>query len=244
MSNLSDVAKRAQVSVSTASAVLRGKQDAVGITDGCALRVRQAAQELGYAPNYHARSMRLGRAQIIGFAMQLAGVSETGSMYFDSLCNGLHAAIQDAGYHLMLIRNAGERGAVERGVMGVRQRMIDGLVIPGQTGSVRTGEVLSRPEMRELAAVVVDPAMPTDLPSVVLDEQGGVRMAVQHLADLGHRRLLWLGPDQWGGPVRAVDEGEGFQCHRLLRRLHRRRRFAGPAPCGLARAGRRVRCRL
>jgi LacI family transcriptional regulator, galactose operon repressor len=197
MPNLSDVAKRAKVSVSTVSAVLRGKHVAARITELCALRVRQAAEELGYTPNYHAQSMRLGRAHVIGFAMQLSGLSETGSLYFSSLFGGVHTAIQDAGYHLMLIRDAGEIGALERAVTGVRQQMLDGLVIPGQASTLRIGDKLSGPQVQDLPAVVVDPDLPTSLPSVTMDGQEGIRMAVQHLGDLGHRHLLWLGPKEW-----------------------------------------------
>ncbi len=198
MPNLSDVAKRAHVSISTVSAVLRGKHTTVGITELCAMRVRQAAQEVGYVPNYHARSMRLGRAHVVGVAMQLPGVSETGSLYFNGICGGVHAAIQDEGYNLMLIRNAGRTGAVDRGVMGLRQRMLDGLIIPGRASNLRDGQTLAEPDMRELLVVVLDPPFQTDLPSVALDEVAGVALAVQHLAELGHRRVLWLGPDQWG----------------------------------------------
>lgn len=206
MPNLSDVARRAEVSVSTASAVLRGKHTDAGITERCALRVRQAAQDLGYAPNYHARSMRLGRAHVIGFAMELTGVSETGSFYFNALCGGLHTAIQDAGYHLMLIRDAKGVGAVDRGVMGLREQMLDGLIIPGQTTNLRLSDGLSRDDVRRLPAVVVEPALPTGLPAVILDEQAGLRTAVEHLVELGHRRLLWLAPDRWGATSTASRE--------------------------------------
>lgn len=67
MANIKDVAKRAEVSVTTASFVLSGKAAEFRISETAAQRVMEAADALDYRPNYHARTFKRGRSDVLGF---------------------------------------------------------------------------------------------------------------------------------------------------------------------------------
>ena len=71
MANIKDVAKAAEVSVTTASFVLSGKAEEFRISAAAVQRVMDAADTLDYRPNYHARTFKRGKSDVIGFPIVL-----------------------------------------------------------------------------------------------------------------------------------------------------------------------------
>jgi DNA-binding LacI/PurR family transcriptional regulator len=205
MITLVDVAKVAGVSVATASMVLNPGKGAARVGPERAERVRQAASQLGYHGNYHARAMQVGRAETIGLALDFgqAGAEPSlevpmGGEYFHHLTVGVEEQTHFVGYNLAIIGPGHQERAIDRGVRQIRQRRLDALVVPGVLSSVRHNRVLG--ENRDLPIVLVESDGIGDLPVVTYDEAEGVRRAVAHLAALGHRDLLWLGPACDGNP--------------------------------------------
>src|SRR2546421_524524 len=103
MASLSDVAKVAGVSLTTASLVLNRPKQPNRVSEACAQRVREAAKKVGYIPNYHARSMKLGRAETIAVAMDVGTgqgadtVSELTDAYFNHLIGGIELHLRSVG---------------------------------------------------------------------------------------------------------------------------------------------------
>jgi len=206
MANLRDVANEAGVSVATASRVLNRGKGAEMISQACAERVRAVAASLGYTRNYHHRSIRLGKAETVGFVRSFGRhAAEDGqpgqvmstsdryirSMYFNELIGGVETTTIEAGYNLALIGPDDHHRALVRGMNGIRERRLDGLVMPTPWNlEEERGPV----ENSELPVVVIQPQVDTKLPTVDFDQQAALKMAVEHLAELGHRELLWLGP--------------------------------------------------
>ena len=199
MASLSEVANRASVSVTTASMVLNGSKRSDRISEGCAMRVREAARQLGYVPNYHARSMKLGRAEAVGVSVEFRPTSgpergELGGSYFGTLVGAVEVSARRAGYAMTMI-GADERvRALHRGIQAIRQRRIDGLVVLAALDTVPLA-FDSTPVGRE-PVVVVEYSGPTQFPVVDWDLAYGVGLAIEHLVAMGHRRMLWLGPVQ------------------------------------------------
>ncbi len=211
MATLSDVATAAGVSISTASRVLNGGKLSGRISKDCARRVKKAAESVGYVPNYHARSMKLGRAETIGFVLEIPPPSERegsgdehvlDNVYFEPLLSGAVDAVHDAGYNLVLVCPQSEESAVSRAVRGLRERSLDAVILPAVVRRMRHSRFLA--ESPELPVVVVQPQTPTAFPSVDLDHAAGVAEAVAHLIELGHRRLVWLaGREKGDEPTRV-----------------------------------------
>src|SRR5688572_28233440 len=109
MASLSDVAKAAGVSLTTASLVLNRPKQPNRVSNACALKVRQIAEQLGYIPNYHARSMKLGKADTIAVALDVGGdggtctVAELADPYFSQLLGGIELHLRNVGYEMTIV---------------------------------------------------------------------------------------------------------------------------------------------
>jgi DNA-binding LacI/PurR family transcriptional regulator len=194
---LDDVAQRAQVSRTTASMVLNNKARRMRISEACIARVRKAAEDVGYIANYHAVSMRLGKANTIGMVLNVGGyvqgrrpVPLDENPYYAGLVFGAEGAAHERGYDFLLIGPGPELQGDERGVTSLRQKQVDSLVL---TSSGRTSVPGLAEGLRKFVAI--QPAAELGIPSVGFDQAGGVNAMVEHLAGHGHRNVLWLGQE-------------------------------------------------
>lgn len=197
MASLSDVAQRAGVSVSTASSVLNPGAKPKFVSDAITARVRQAASELGYVTNYHARSMKLRRANCIGVVLDMPPShatprAEMGSSYFGTLFGAVAVAARHAGYTTSIVGASENARATWRGVNAVHQRQLDGVVLLAMLDESHTDNFYVQPP--DIPAVAIEPSVKTPLPAITWDMAGGVSLVVEHLASLGHKSILWLGP--------------------------------------------------
>ena len=194
---LDDVAGKAGVSRTTASMVLNNKARRMRISEACIARVREAAEDVGYIANYHAVSMRLGKANTIGMVLNVGGYMQgrrpvplDENPYYAGLVFGAEGAAHERGYDFLLIGPGPELQGDERGVTSLRQKQVDSLVL---TSSGRTSVPGMKEGLRKFVAI--QPAADLGIPSVQFDMAGGVDAMVRHLAELGHRNVLWLGQE-------------------------------------------------
>lgn len=177
---LKDVAARAGVSSTTASLILNNKTDA--FPDQTVSRVRQAASELGYRPNRLAQSLRQKRTHTIGLISDdIATTPFAGAMI-----RGAQEAAWKAGHVLVLIDTEGEAEVEQAALETMLDRKVDGLVYARMYHQVI--EPL-RP-VSDVPLVMLDARAPdASVASVVPDEAGGARAAVNHLIEAGHTRI-------------------------------------------------------
>jgi DNA-binding LacI/PurR family transcriptional regulator len=183
---LEDLAARTGMSRSLVSLVLRGAR--TGATAETRERVLQAAAEIGYRPDARARLLASGESRLIGVVFGLAG------RFHMELLDGLYVAAQKADYQLILSAltpRRNEREAVET-LLDFRCEAVI-LLAPDRAMPVLAGR---------LPTVTVgwqakDPAVDV----VRTSDDEGMRLAVDHLADLGHRWILHV--DGGTGPVSA-----------------------------------------
>jgi LacI family transcriptional regulator len=191
---LSEVAVRAGVSTSTASRALNRPDQ---VSPAAVARVQEVAAQLGYAPNPFARSLRVQESRTLGLV-----VSDATNPFFAEVARGIEAACFRAGYTLILgnADRSHEREAAQARVL--YQQRVDGVLLFNlDDGSAGTITWLLE---RQLPVVLVErrsPGPPAD--AVLSDNPAGVREAVRHLADLGHRRIACL-----AGDVRASHYAE------------------------------------
>jgi LacI family transcriptional regulator len=187
---LKDVAARAEVSLTTVSLVLNGKAG-TNIPPDTQARVVAAAAELGYRPNAMARGLRRRRSDTIGvISDEIATTPFAGAMV-----QGAQDAAWAAGVVLLLV-NTGRNGGMEaRAIEIMLDRQVDAIVYATMSHQV----VSPPPALREVRAVLLD-AQTADasLPSVVPDELGAARSAVETLVQHGHRRIGWVTTAQSG----------------------------------------------
>ncbi len=181
-----DVASAAGVSLGTVSNVLN-RPDRVSA--GTRSRVEQAMVDLGFVRNESARQLRAGRSRVLAYV-----VLDVGNPFFTDVAGGIEGAAEAAGLSVFLC-NSDQRAARERDYLDhLEQQRVQGiLVTPVDPDSPRLTEVASR----GTPVVVVDRTRQDDLLcSVGVDDRHGGRVAVEHLVDLGHERVAFV-----GGPI-------------------------------------------
>ncbi len=180
------------------SYVLSGRAEQMRLSKDLVRRVRQAAEDLGYVPNHAATSLASGRSQTLG--LLLGDAAGRVAPFWSPIAEGVEAGALEAGYDVLLIRARGD--AALEGLRRLQQRRVDGLVVLGRSAD-RAAVWREAP----VPPVVIRTGRSAALPGVELDARPGIDAAVEHLAGLGHRRLLWLGPARGvESRARAVDE--------------------------------------
>jgi len=212
--SLRQVAKAAGVSLATASRALNDSAEAERVSPRRAAQVRAVAQKLGYVGGYHRKTLRTRRAETLGVALDVTSPEPTPRLpsalidpFFSQMVAGVEQVTHAAGYNLALIVPRGkDRGARQRGIEQIRELRIDGMVLLPVGGSRERSATLR--EAPDLPIAAVMPEQPTALPTVRPDVELGIRMLVDHLHALGHRELLYFGPD--AGP-KTLEEGRRLQ---------------------------------
>jgi len=192
MARLVDVADRAGVSICTVSKILNHDNGAHAYSDACVARVRAVARELGYRRNYHAQALQTGRSDALGMVMPPPSADfSMRNGFLAALISSLDVSARKAGYHFVLIGPHGEQHVLEAAVQFLDEGRVDGLIVPGM---VCHDVQLTELECSSSPVVLIDYSDETSLPMINIDNAAGIRTAVRHLFELGHQRLLWVGP--------------------------------------------------
>src|SRR2546429_371532 len=192
---LADVAAAAGVSTALVSIVMR---NAPGASPASRARVLEQAERLGYRPDSRARLLRSDRSRLLGVVF---GVQDA---FHGDVVTGLYDAAGRAGYELTL--SAFTPGRDEHRAIGsLLQDRCEALILLSHTSPVR--------ELAELAArmptvVLMRPVRDRAVDVVRTDDRRGLHQAVDHLVELGHRRIAHI--DGARAP-RSADRRRGYQ---------------------------------
>jgi LacI family transcriptional regulator len=182
-------------------------------------RVIRAAEQLGYRPNAMARSLRTARSSSIGVV-----VPDITNPLFPPIVRGIEAALSPHGYALLIVNTDNSAKQEEQLIASLRSRSIDGLIL----ATARLGDPLIEALAHsDLPVVLVNRSREgLPVPSVIPDDSAGIRLAVEHLAGLGHRRIAHIaGPQDTStgltrlAAFRAAVAGHGLAPEDALIRL-------------------------
>ena len=185
---LKDVAALAGVHPGTASRAINvATRDLVN--EETARRVLAAADELGYRPNPIARGLKTSRSYTVGVL-----IPDLTNPLFPRIVRGIQDKLEESGY-TPLIANTDNDPARERAdIEAMRARQVDGLIT---ATAHRHDDLEIDGAGGELPVVLVNRRHEQGTrPSVVADDRLGVRLAIEHLVALGHRRIAHLAGPQ------------------------------------------------
>jgi len=189
---ITDVARRAGVSKSLVSLVMRGADH---VSPGRRQAVTKAAAELGYRPNAMARSLVQRRTHLVGVM-----VSDLHNPFFADVVAGIQEQAARTGYKVLV--NSGNRAAAREAdaMETLLQLRADGIILGSP---VLDDEVIARAS-REVPIVLVGrEAHSPAVDSVTNDDRAGAEVAVEHCVSLGHRRIAHIdGGHGAGAPAR------------------------------------------
>ena len=186
---LRDVAAAAKVHPATASRALNPETRLL-VSEDTAKRVAAAAARLGYRPNPVARGLRTRRSYTVGVL-----IPDLNNPLFPPIVRGLEDKLADAGY-VALIGNTDADPNRERLLFEqMRARHVDGFVLATAT---LHDQMLAAAAEAEMPVVLMNRlSQDYSFPSVSVDNEQGARMAVTHLARLGHTRIAHIaGPQE------------------------------------------------
>ncbi|MEZ0324768.1 MAG: LacI family DNA-binding transcriptional regulator [Fimbriimonas sp.] len=183
-----EVAAKAGVTPTVVSRVLHNKATAIRVSEATAERVRQAAIDLGYRVNIMARNFRERQTMMIGV---LHGVGferpllDRGPRYFASLMDGFIEGAFENGYSITLCPKL--LGQTPEDAMS--DGRFDGLVWYSTHPSEENREMLRRCSVPMVLIHTRAAEYGNRYPSVTCDNDQGVGLAIDHLVELGHKKI-------------------------------------------------------
>lgn len=195
---LTDVAKRAGVSVATASKALNERGEVAPETRR---RVLAAAEELSFQPNALARGLISGRTRTVGLL-----TDELGGRFAIPVLLGVENALGNQQMSVLLCDTRGDAIRRTHYIRTLLARQVDGLIVLGETNDLRPSLTADIPV--PVVYVYGESDDPADL-SVLADDRGGARLAADHLVGQGRRRIAHISGEE--GYRAARERAEGFR---------------------------------
>jgi len=176
--SLKSLAAQLQLSPATVSLVINRSPAAKSIPQHTQERIRAAARELNYRPNFMARSLRAQRSFTIGVV-----VPEISEGYAALVMSGIEDYLLQEGYFYFVVSHRHRDDLVEEYPRLLQERAVEGLI------AVDTACQQGMP------IPVVAVSGHGDVPGVtniVLNHDRAAGLALEHLAKLGHQKIAFI----------------------------------------------------
>ncbi|WP_123039216.1 LacI family DNA-binding transcriptional regulator [Cohnella candidum] len=178
-----DVSEKAGVSTAAVSYVLNGRLGKV--SQDTVRKVRQAVEELGYIPDFSARSLASNQSKLIGVVIPQTEDQKQlllQNPFYSELVCGIEARLRQSGYHMILSGVDKGEGYLDISM----QRNLDGAIIMGIYQEAFYEEL----KKVNLPIVLIDSYIHDSYFHVVgIDDELGGYMATKHLIDNGHANI-------------------------------------------------------
>ncbi|WP_221091508.1 LacI family DNA-binding transcriptional regulator [Deinococcus aquaedulcis] len=175
---IKDIARAAEVSISTVSRTLNGSS---AVAEAKRVRVLAAAERLGYEPNVAAQGLVRGRSMTIGVLTQ-----DIASPFYSEVARGIDVGFAGSGYQPIFVNGHWQIQDESAAITALIRRQVDGLIIlGGRLGDAQLADLHARFPLvlvgRRVAAL--------GGACLSVDNVQGAFLATSHLIQLGHRRI-------------------------------------------------------
>ncbi len=206
---LLDVAKASGFAVSTVSIVLNDAPLSQHVAASTRKHIREVALSLGYHPDAFARSLRRNRSRMIGVITY-----DLSDPFCISIIHGIEDHLQSQGYLPQFMDARSQRSLFETHLRMALERRAEGIIVIA-SWVFDENSILEDIKKNHVPVVVVGRDMTArNISSVLVDNDAGGYLALQHLHQLGHRKVaVILGPEEmfdsqprWEGIQRYAGE--------------------------------------
>lgn len=182
MTGIKDVAREVEMSTATVSRALRGLP---GVTDETRERVMEVARRLGYVPSPSAAGLASGQTRTVAVIVPFVT-----RWFFAAVVHGAEEVLRERGYDLLLYNLGGDPAARHRVFdTSLLTKRVDAVLVLSLTP---TEEELGRLGALNRPVTIVGANIP-HWATVRIDDSVAAATATRHLADLGHRRIAYIG---------------------------------------------------
>lgn len=185
MVTLRDVAGHAGVSVSVVSRVLNS-DPSIRIRPETRERVLESARLLRYAPNMAGRSLRRSRTNLLALV-----VPDVTNATFTDLVAGVESRALDKDYSVLLASSPRMQPGSDGFTRLLSERLVDGVLL--QKGDDAPIDLVSRALSHPERTVLINSGPVPGVSTIAIDDVAAATLATQHLLDLGHRTIGYIG---------------------------------------------------
>ena len=179
---IKDVARMAEVSISTVSRVIN---DSKPVSPEARRKVLHAIDELGYEPNEIARSLVTRKSNLIGVI-----VDDIGSYYVSQIVRGIEEIGRMYNYDIILGSSYGDSEKEMKFLQLFKTKQVEGIIVVSE---IIDEKVTSYIENLKVQVVYLNRYYNVpSLPTVYLDNEKAVKMMMEHLMELGHKKIMYL----------------------------------------------------
>ncbi len=201
MITIRDVAGESGFSVTTVSMVLKNGPDARRISDRTRTHIWKVAKRLGYRPNLVARSLRSQRSESVGVI-----VFDLTDPYCTQILRGIENHLRSSGYFPITTDLQNDRSQFQRCLDMLLARRVEAIIAIANPVHLDT-ELLAEQAQRDIPVLVIGRDLSAGpVSSIVVDNEWGTRLALQHLYELGHSRIAFI-----KGPKILVDSQQRWR---------------------------------
>lgn len=203
--NIYDVAKVAGVSSATVSRVINGSPK---VRPATVLRVQQVMNDMGFTPNVFARSLQSNSMRVL--AVLTVDISD---IYFSAAVQSIESYARSRGYDIQVGFARDDKKDQMARLQALVEKRVDGIILAGSAFAREDSPYLRKAAQKTPIAILNGKVDGDHIYSVLSDDAFGIEMAVDHLVDLGRRKLVYVHDSQnpaaiskMNGYVRAVEK--------------------------------------
>lgn len=194
-----DVAREARVSAATVSRALSQPER---VTEPTRRIIQEAIERTGYVVNLTARNLRRKRAGAL-----VVLLPNLGNPFFSEILSAIETVAAASGFSVLIADTQAAGSDAPRILDYLHNNRADGIIV--LDGSFPEALLAAPGGRRPPVVFACEWAAGTTLPTIAIDNRGAARLAVGHLAGLGHRKIGHVrGPD---GNVLTVEREAGFR---------------------------------
>jgi len=206
MITIRDVAKESGFSSTTVSIVLNNAPLARYIPAVTKKRIERAAKKLGYRPNLFARSLRSKRSHTVGVM-----VFDMTDPFCTLILRGIENSLYQSSYLPILTDVHNEGSRFERYLEMLLDRRVEGLIVLANWLFLDIN-LLADLEKSSIPTAMIGCELKNDsISSVMVDNELGAHLALEHLYTLGHRKIAFI-----RGPKTLADSAPRWKGVRLF----------------------------
>lgn len=186
--SIKDIAKKANVSITTVSFILNGKAEKMRISQDMITKVEKIIKELGFRPNQVARSLRTGNTKTIGLI-----VEDISNPFFASIARLIEDKAYRHGYKIIYSSTENNLDKAKGLIKMFKSRQVDGYIIAPMTGME---EDIKQLLTDRTPVVVFDRHLPgLNVSTVLVDNVEGTFMATESFINQGKKNIAFVTVD-------------------------------------------------
>jgi LacI family transcriptional regulator len=181
--SISDIARKAGVSVSTVSFVMNDKAVKMRISREVIEKVENVAREMGYRPNQLARGLRTGKTRTIGLI-----VENISNAFFATLAKSIEDEAKKYDYKVVYCSTDNDEEKARELINMLSQRQVDGYII---TPTPELAQEIRKLQAENKPVVLIDRYFPEhdEIPAVLVDNYEGVAKGTEYLIGKGYSKI-------------------------------------------------------